>query len=444
MSLTALINVNNTVGESQSLISLLIADLQAAVANWSAVLQGSAVLNIELSIVTSNPGGDRSDWGFSVPIGQSNGLTVVESPVAYALTGGIPKLGTEILITIDDTYLRDKVWLDPNPTGGAAAVPADKIDAVSFLEWDLGVGIAFNSFRDFTTGTIFGTLETTFDQHVIFKNGIPYFHGSLANTVYGGDVPLTVGDLIAFGNRAPLPGTDLLSDLMNGVSLSPGQRYIPGLLDAAAMTDLGIPSKLDFINNSITQLYVGYFNRAPDPGGESYWATALHSGLSLAQIAQSFSVQAESTSLYAFLASPNTADPNAIKSFVDAIYGNLFNRTPDVGGESFWIGALQSQAISIGAAILAIINGAQGNDVTTVENKVTVGNYYAIEVFDRNVQWTQASAKDAFAGVTFDSSTIVNGRSKVETFVQSTHFHAAVATSVDVLGISTDIGFTNH
>src|SRR5437868_2780397 len=71
MALTALINVDNMVGESQSIVSLLITDLQAAVANWSAVLKGSAVLNIELSIVTSNPGGDRGDWGFSVPIGQA-------------------------------------------------------------------------------------------------------------------------------------------------------------------------------------------------------------------------------------------------------------------------------------------------------------------------------------------------------------------------------------
>ena len=29
----------------------------------------------------------------------------------------------------------------------------------------------------------------------------------------------------------------------------------------------------------ITQIYVGYFNRAPDPGGLNYWLAQLQSGV---------------------------------------------------------------------------------------------------------------------------------------------------------------------
>src|SRR5665213_1065221 len=41
------------------------------------------------------------------------------------------------------------------------------------------------------------------------------------------------------------------------------------------------------VNNSITDLYVGYFDRAPDPSGETYWAGQLQGGMGIIQIAQS-------------------------------------------------------------------------------------------------------------------------------------------------------------
>src|SRR4029077_20256510 len=44
------------------------------------------------------------------------------------------------------------------------------------------------------------------------------------------------------------------------------------------------------INDSITDLYIGYYNRAPDTAGETYWTGRLQSGMSLSAIAQSYSV----------------------------------------------------------------------------------------------------------------------------------------------------------
>ena len=45
----------------------------------------------------------------------------------------------------------------------------------------------------------------------------------------------------------------------------------------------------------ITQLYVGYFNRAPDPVGWEFWLGVRDGGLSLEAIAQDFATQPEST-----------------------------------------------------------------------------------------------------------------------------------------------------
>ena len=135
------------------------------------------------------------------------------------------------------------------------------------------------------------------------------------------------------------------------------------------------------LNDAITELYVGYYNRAPDPSGETYWVGRLESGMSLSAIAQSYSVQTESTNLYPFLASPNTASTTAVQAFVTSVYENLFNRAPDPAGESYWVTQLQTGASTVGGAIINIISGAQLNDLATINNKVVVGDYFDTQIF---------------------------------------------------------------
>src|SRR5882672_3817765 len=94
--------------------------------------------------------------------------------------------------------------------------------------------------------------------------------------------------------------------------------------------------------DSITQLYAGYLNRAPDPSGAAYWAGQLQGGTSLDQISQAFSAQAEAATQNAFLANPDVTDTAAVKGFVDAIYSNVFSRAADEAGEAYWIGQIQS------------------------------------------------------------------------------------------------------
>ncbi|MHB8108265.1 MAG: DUF4214 domain-containing protein, partial [Candidatus Cryosericum sp.] len=147
-------------------------------------------------------------------------------------------------------------------------------------------------------------------------------------------------------------------------------------------------------------------NRAQDPGGEAYWAGRLQAGMSLNDIAQSYSVQPESTNLYPFLANPNTASYSAVKAFVDAVYANLFDRAPDGGGESYWIMVLQNGQSTVGDTILNIISGAQGNDVPTINNKVTVADYYETQIVSHNVAFSQSFAQTVLSGVTYNVSTV--------------------------------------
>jgi hypothetical protein len=160
--------------------------------------------------------------------------------------------------------------------------------------------------------------------------------------------------------------------------------------------------------DQITALYVGYFNRAPDPAGLSYWVGRANAGMSINDIAISFSQQPEALSTYAYLAAPNVGNAT---SFVESIYLNLFNRSSDAAGLAYWVGQLTTGKVSAGLMIEAIIGGAQGTDATIMSNKVVVGEAYANALINANDTWTTvdntASAKAALAGGSVFGATFV-------------------------------------
>jgi hypothetical protein len=114
----------------------------------------------------------------------------------------------------------------------------------------------------------------------------------------------------------------------------------------------------------------------------------------------SFSAQVESENLYPLLASPNTDSDAARVSFIDAIYENLFNRAPDAAGFSYWDSQLQADqqtlsgnalSAATGRFIPEVINGAQnsaaGQDITSVQNKVTVATYFTEQLAINNISY---------------------------------------------------------
>ena len=140
-------------------------------------------------------------------------------------------------------------------------------------------------------------------------------------------------------------------------------------------------------------------------------------GMSLSAIAQSYSVQTESTNLYPFLASPNTASTAAVQAFVTAVYENLFNRAPDPTGEAYWVNQLQTGASTVGGAIINIISGAQLNDLLTINNKVTVADYYETQIVSHNVPFVLANAQHALSGVTYNVATVGTAEATITAFV---------------------------
>ena len=120
----------------------------------------------------------------------------------------------------------------------------------------------------------------------------------------------------------------------------------------------------------VAKLYVATFNRAPDPGGLSYWTNDSFDGNpTLSGIARSFFDQPETQTLY--------PEGTFHRDFIQSVYQNLFNREPDTAGWNYWEGELTKGAFSKNSFIIAVINGALDNDdgldATILENKTIVG-----------------------------------------------------------------------
>ncbi len=119
-------------------------------------------------------------------------------------------------------------------------------------------------------------------------------------------------------------------------------------------------------SKDITKLYVATFNRAPDSKGIRYWVS---SNLHLNNIASSFFEQSEAKTLY--------PEDKSIEEFIKAVYKNLFNRDPADDGLSYWNDEIKKGSISKSVFILSTINGAKGDDITILNNKQFVGEYFA-------------------------------------------------------------------
>ncbi len=114
-------------------------------------------------------------------------------------------------------------------------------------------------------------------------------------------------------------------------------------------------------NENLTKLYAATFDRTPDSDGLNYW---LSSNLTLEDIAISFFDQSETKDKY--------PDGFSDIDFIDAIYNNLFDRNPEQEGLDYWQEELSSGSVSKSTFILAIINGAKGNDADVLTHKTRI------------------------------------------------------------------------
>lgn len=224
-------------GTYSSYYPAITAAVQAAGAEWSRYLVGSANLEVEVTISSSNAGG-----GYSATSGfvRNDGTRdIFEQGAVYELRTGIDPNGAspDIRISVTPFLLTDLLWFDPQPAQRTQPVPPDRVDAISvFTRW-LGGAFVFNGWMNPTTGVLPPTYMSTFDENIQFDGTNFFFVGLTAETRYDGPVPLTYGNIYRLGNNPPRPGSNLLSDLMNGTGVEYGRRYDVSQLDVDLAKD---------------------------------------------------------------------------------------------------------------------------------------------------------------------------------------------------------------
>lgn len=182
------------------------------------------------------------------------------------------------------------------------------------------------------------------------------------------------GTLILSDNGRGVSGTDALTSI-EGLEFGEGNVWFPdGAVDLTQFT--GIAQLTPAEIGTFVEMYIAYFDRAPDALGLNYWGTRLSQGMTLDEIATSFFVQPETTALY-----PDTLDNGAL---VRAAYDNFLERAPDQAGLDYWTSELDA-GFSRGKFMLALINGARANDapeaqldVQTIEAKADIGVHFAV------------------------------------------------------------------
>lgn len=169
-----------------------------------------------------------------------------------------------------------------------------------------------------------------------------------------------------------------------------GNMHLPVTVQLLKFTDisinLAIPGKAASLSatdlNSLTELYVAYFNRVPDAEGLSYWIDRFQAGMTLDQIGESFYAAGV---LYSSQTGYSSTMSNA--DFVRIIYKNVLGRpSPDQEGVDYWSQRLDSGKETRGTLVRQMLTSAHTfkGDATygwvaqLLDNKILVGNDFAV------------------------------------------------------------------
>ncbi|WP_168927511.1 DUF4214 domain-containing protein [Nitrincola alkalilacustris] len=113
--------------------------------------------------------------------------------------------------------------------------------------------------------------------------------------------------------------------------------------------------------NAVQKLYISFYGRPADPLGLDFWATQLDNANGVVQnIINAFANSEEYQSRFGSLDD---------SSLINNLYLQSFGRSAEPAGLEYWLGQISSGAITLGELALVILDGAQGNDLSVINNK---------------------------------------------------------------------------
>lgn len=179
--------------------------------------------------------------------------------------------------------------------------------------------------------------------------------------------------------------------------------------------------------SQLADVYIGYFNRAPDAIGLSFWGSQLANGNSLTSIANGISAAPEAVASY-----PETL---SIQAFVTVVYNNVLGRNPDQSGISFWQSQLGSGAVTKGGLVLSIVQSAQQQSGTPdsifLTNKQSVGLHFALAQGLNDGAW----ARTVMSSVNGTAASVSAANAQTDTFAATAASASGTELVVKIVGI---------
>ncbi|MGJ8605258.1 MAG: SGNH/GDSL hydrolase family protein [Marivita sp.] len=267
-----------------------------------------------------------------------------DHPAAFGFANVTSDILTDGADVLDQTYFSvDGV----HPTGaGHAAIAAYISDRAAEAGFDLTAlagNVVPGSARDDTlTGTDGNDTVTggAGDDVIDGKGGADIAVVTGAHTGF----TLKIAETITLIDRSGAEGRDTLTGIET-------VTFDDTLFDLSAFDDAAFVTPDAF--RSLTEIYISYFDRAPDALGLMFWADVLANGTTLPTIADFFAASPEAQALF--------PDDQSAEDFVTAIYANTLGRAADADGFAFWTGVLTSGAVSASQFILEVLKGARAD-----------------------------------------------------------------------------------
>lgn len=184
----------------------------------------------------------------------------------------------------------------------------------------------------------------------------------------------------------------------------------------------------------LTDLYLAFFNRAPDVSGLEYWQREhFNSGRTFDRVSRDFAWSTEAQAWF-----PTGSDD---RLFVQRIYQNCFDRDPDAGGWDYWTAQLRALGTTdlnargsfVGRLILGAYAESSGpEDRGLLSNKHDVALYYVNRLAVDATPGFDTAINTLLDRVTLTDSTTVKAMRVID--------HVFEHSGVSLTGVMNDAG----